>query len=521
MTKRNPDSYSPFPWAQAAFGLAAISSLFFWLQFSRPDICCGDFDGYYHIHWSQLLWEGIRHGHFPTAFSWLPLTSLNARDFSDQHLLFHLLLIPFLWFAHPVPAAKISAALFGTMAVFSCFWLVLRYRVGYTTLWLIALLGSSSLFLYRMSMTRAQSISVIFVMTGIFLLLEEKYRWLAPVAFLYVWTYNLFVILGAMALIWMAAIWWTTGRREWRPVLWTGIGTVAGFILNPYFPNNLRLFHEHLTAKAGEISLLPGTGMEWYALPSWDLLTSGLAAFAAMLVGYIAFGFLLGRRGRQGLQRPVFFLLFASLLLLMTARSGRFNEYWPPCAVLFAAFTLQAVWELASPGGLLNPGSEWKRKKLQAVVVGLAVAGVLVYQVHQARHWIATPANSELYRGGTQWLLDHVPRGSIVFNASWDDFPKLFYYNDASAYVSGLDPIYLSDHNPELGRLYERIVSGKERHPGDYIRQKFGADYVFVTPAADRNFYLAAMLSGQFAKVYEDQQCIILKVRDSDFTDSE
>jgi hypothetical protein len=506
---------------QAAIGLAAIAFLLFWLQFSRADICCGDFDGYYHIHWSQLLWEGIRHGHFPPAFSWLPLTSLNAHDYSDQHLLFHLLLIPFLWFANPVSAAKVSAALFGTMAMFSCFWLMLRYRVGYATLWLIAMLGSSSLFLCRMSMTRAQSVSVLFVMAGIFLLLEEKYRWLAPLAFFYVWTYNLFVILGAMALLWMAAVWWTTGRREWRPVLWTGIGTAAGLLLNPYFPNNLRLFREHLTAKAGAISLQPGTGTEWYALPSWDLLTSGLVAFAAMLAGYIAFGFLLGRRGRQELQRPAFFLLFASLLLLLTARSGRFNEYWPPCAVLFAAFTLQEAGEPASPGDLPHSGSKWKRKNLQAVAVALALAGVLVYQVRQARHWIAAPANSAAYRGGTQWLIDHAPRGAIIFNASWDDFPKLFYYNDANAYVSGLDPIYLSDHNPELGRLYERIVSGRERHPGEYIRQKFGAEYVFVTAAADRNFYVAAMLSGQFTKVYEDQECIVLKVRDSDSTDSE
>src|SRR5262249_38000457 len=151
----------------------------------------------------RLLGEGISHRHLP-AFSWLPLTSLNARDYADQHLLFHLLLIPVTWLATPVQAAKISAALFGTIAVFSCFWIILRFRLRHATLWLLALLGSSSLFLYRMSMTRAQSLSVIFIMAGIFLLFEAKYRWLAIVAFLYVWTYNLFVILIATALLWTA-----------------------------------------------------------------------------------------------------------------------------------------------------------------------------------------------------------------------------------------------------------------------------------------------------------------------------
>jgi hypothetical protein len=41
-----------------------------------------------------------------------------------------------------------------------------------------------------------------------------------------------------------------------------------------------------------------------------------------------------------------------------------------------------------------------------------------------------------------------------------------------------------------------------------------GADYVFVNPTTERNFYVAAMLSNQFTKVYEDPHCAILKVRD-------
>jgi len=512
---------------QAALGLAVILALSFWLQFSSHDICCGDFDGYYHIRWSQLLWDGIRHRHFPPSFTWLPLTSLNPHDYADQHLLFHLLLIPFLWIAQPVTAAKISAALFAAIALFSCFLILLHYRVRGATWWLIALLGSSSLFLYRMSMTRAQSLSIVFIIAGIWLLFERKYAWLVVVAFLYVWTYNLFVILGAMALLWAGALWWTERRREWRPVFWTAVGMVAGFVLNPYFPRDLRLFRLHLTAKAGLFSLQPGTGMEWYALPSWDLLTSSMVAFAAMLAGTIAFGYLWGRGGRSVMQRPLFLLLFATLLLLTAARSRRFVEYWPPCAVLFAAFTLQAVAELPRAGGqektknALQSASDWKLRKLPATLGVVALLGAAAFQVQQARHLIAAPTIPDQYRGGTQWLLEHVPKGAIIFNTSWDDFPKLFYYDQDHAYVIGLDPVYLSDHNPDLGRLYERISTGKESRPAESIRQAFGSEYVFVTPATDRRFYVAAMLSHEFTKVYEDQQCMILKVRESALTGSE
>lgn len=109
----------------------------------------------------------------------------------------------------------------------------------------------------------------------------------------------------------------------------------------------------------------------------------------------------------------------------------------------------------------------------------------------------------------------------MVFNAAWDDFPILFYHDDAHTYVSGLDPIYVGDQNPDVGRLYERISAGKESHAGQYIHQAFGANYVFVSPAVDHSFYVAAMLSGEFSKVYEDKFCIILKVRDLDSFSSE
>jgi len=188
---------------------------------------------------------------------------------------------------------------------------------------------------------------------------------------------------------------------------------------------------------------------------------------------------------------------------------------------LFAAFSLQAVGDIAGQREKKDQLSDqrtsaWKPAKWQAAVILCSLAAALAYQLWQARSLIALPTVPDQYRAGAQWLLDHVPRGATIFNASWDDFPKLFYYDDQHAYVTGLDPMYLSDHNLELGRLYDRVISGRQGHPGEHIRQAFAADYVFVTPSTPRSFYTSAMLSGEFTKVYEDSQCMILKIRDSD-----
>jgi hypothetical protein len=47
---------------QLLIAAASIGLIFWRLQFSTRSICCGDYDGYYHIMWSRLLW-GFRDLH--------------------------------------------------------------------------------------------------------------------------------------------------------------------------------------------------------------------------------------------------------------------------------------------------------------------------------------------------------------------------------------------------------------------------------------------------------------------------
>src|SRR5574341_1076439 len=135
--------------SELGVGAFAIVLLFWRLQFSTSAICCGDFDGYYHMKWARLLWENMKARHFPPTFTWLPLTILNPHDYVDHHLLFHILLIPFTWFRDLQTGGKIAAITFASIAVFSCYWLIVRYEIRYRLLWLLALLASSAPFLYR------------------------------------------------------------------------------------------------------------------------------------------------------------------------------------------------------------------------------------------------------------------------------------------------------------------------------------------------------------------------------------
>jgi hypothetical protein len=557
-----------------------------YLQFSTRAVCCGDFDGYYHTRWSQLLWEGARTHHFPPEFKWLPLTTLNARDYVDHHLLFHVLEIPFTQFGNEILGAKISAWLFASLAIFACYWLVVRHRVPFPLLWLVALLGCSAPFLFRMNMTKAMSVSIVLLVVGINLLFRRKYLWLLPLAFLFTLTYDMFVLLALAAFVWTCVVAWSERRFEWRPLLWVAVGIAAGTILNPYFPHNIRLLYEHAVMKIRVSDPdRPSVGSEWYPYDSWVFLENCAVAFLAMLVGYVTFQW----HDRRRAARALFFLVFSTLLLIANAKWRRFAEYFPPFAVLFAAFSVQSLWTGARSlyGRLpehvltdLRPFLDhdtrdedarrerrWRRGEVEAAVISLVFGGlifafvefatpdlrlkravaaaalvafVIVYTLIrgfargalttvflalfvatiftvwiEGKTEIADTAPPEEYRAGVQWMRANVPAGETVFNTDWDDFPKLFFYDPTHAYVSGLDPTYLYDANPELSKLYERITLGKEKDPAPLIRERFHARYVFTdNEQVHDDFYDAAMDSGWFEEVYSDDKCTVLHIRD-------
>ncbi|HKD92572.1 MAG TPA: hypothetical protein VKB56_11730, partial [Terriglobales bacterium] len=262
----------------------------------------------------------------------------------------------------------------------------------------------------------------------------------------------------------------------------------------------------------------------------WLLLKSSFIAFLAMVAGYMAFGYVAAFGNRSRMRRPLFMLLLASVLMVATVRWRRFAEYWPATAVLFAAFTFQILQETqnrrreagerAKKGAIADAGPAIVgRVHANKVVVVLAVClllGGTGYQAWVARQIIATSVNPNEYRDGAQWLISHVPPNEIIFNTAWEDFPKLFYYDQVHGYVTGLDPLYLRNGNRSLSDLYTRIVNGQERHAAPLVRDSFRARYVFVSALSNPQFGTTAMVSGEFEPVYADSDCMILKVRETE-----
>lgn len=496
------------------FGLYVV--LLAVIQFSTPNLV--DNDGYYHIKLAQLMrQEGWR-----PAFPWLPLSVLNAHDFVDHHFLYHVLLIPFTY-GDLRTGAKWASIIFPAFA-FLAAWILLRgQRIPYAALWSLGLFIVSEAFLYRMSMPRAQAVSLLVLLLALHVTLTRRYPWLLLLAFLYVWLYDAFPLILLLVGLYVILRWLLEEHRlDLTPLGYTALGLGLGLLINPYFPDNLIFIYHHLFPKLTDATAI-SVGNEWYPYPTWTLVeNSGLA-----LLAFATGAFALGLRGQRMDVRTATAFLLSLLFGIMLLKSRRFVEYFPPFALIFAALAwtpLLQRWlagpawpvnlNLSQPEANLSPLTSpllWRRRLLAGIMLVILLPTVwLNVQAAQASMQSAKPY--QRYAGASAWLEANTPAGSRVFQTDWDDFPRLFFYNTHNTYLAGLDPTYMQLYDAHLYNLWVDITRGRVTAPAQIIAATFGTRYI-ITDLDHTGFLRVAKADPQLREVYRDKDAAVFQVR--------
>ena len=472
------------------------------IQFSTPDM--PDNDGFYHI---KLAWLMRSEGLTP-EFKWLPLTILNQDEYYDHHFLFHVALIPFTLFGDLRIGAKWAAVIFASLAFVAVWYLFHRQRVPYAWLWALALLGISDAFLYRMSVTRAQSLSLAVLAIAFAWLLEGKYKHLAVLSFIYVWMYDAFPLLIVLAVLHLVAVAIIERRIEYKPLLYITLGIFLGLIINPYFPENIIFSYRHMFPKLADATSIR-VGNEWFPYDTGQILKNSLPSLVAFASGT----FTLGLSARKMDSRTAFALLVSLLFGFMLLQARRFVEYFPPFALIFAAFAWAPLFLDLKPASPQQTESPLKRipVHLPALLLSVAVAVSIARSIPRARDAINSSKPFDLYAGASHYLEKNTPAGSRVFQTDWDDFPRLFYYNTHNTYLIGLDPTYMQLYDPDLYDLWVLITQGDVDNPSKLIAGRFGAQYIH-TDLKHGDFIEAAGKDPGLKMIYQDNQAILYEV---------
>ena len=465
------------------------------IQFSTPDM--PDNDGFYHIKLAYLM----RTESLKPAFPWLPLSILNAREFYDHHFLFHVALMPFT-FGDLRSGAKWASVIFASLAFLAIWLLLRRQRIPFAPLWAVGVLGISEAFLYRMSITRAQSLSLAVLALGLDWLLAGKHRRLALLGLVYVWLYDAFPLLPGMAALYVVAVWISERRLNLRPFIYASLGVAAGLVINPYLPYNIIFAIQHFLPKLLDTTAV-NVGNEWYPYTTGQLLSNSPLALLAFLSGTLA----LGLSGKRADARTTTAFLLAALFGFMLFQSRRFIEYFPPFSLIFAAFAwsqvLQAAHTTVNQTGL--------QRMLPALALAIILAPALWMTNIAARESIQNSKPYGLYSGASAWLKENTPSGARVFQTDWDDFPRLFFYNTHNTYLIGLDPTYMQLYNPALYDEWVQITSGDVAAPSRLIAGTFGSDYI-LTDLQHKDFILQANSDPGLVAVYRDGDAIVYAV---------
>jgi hypothetical protein len=500
------------------------------VQWATPNII--GIDGYYHIRMASMMRERGWAILLPMEFPWLPTTILNPAEFTNHHLLFHLLLVPFTFFDVRI-GAKLAAVIFSSVAMLLAVQLMISQRVRFPLFWLLVLLGSAYPFLYRLSMTRRQAVTMCLLMAAIYLVFSGRRRWLIPLGFAFIWLFDGFPLLMGVATALFIGDWWQTRRPDWRIVLYPAVGVALGMVIHPYFPHNLEFSYLHMLPKVlqlvglrhGDVNIQVGT--EWYpyncAWLAWTgLFGSGREGCFLLQANWLALALVpLGlipiladprwSRLRQLDGRVVALMLMAFAFFVLFLRSRRWIEAEPLFAMLFCAF----AWNFAQPEWLkrrLAPLAEPSRLAALLIVGTIALLPLVYHAINEATDDVVGSEYHLRYRGGATWLIRNSPPGSCVLTTDWDDFPEMFYWNTHNTYLIGLDPTYMYLQDGAKYLLWRQIGRGQVEQPSEKILATFNCGYVF-TDRAHQAFLRQAAADPGLAEVFRDEHAVVFVVK--------
>lgn len=474
------------------------------IQFSSPDL--PDNDGYYHIRFALLMREeGLK-----PDFPWLPLTILNPREFYDHHFLFHVGLIPFT-FGDLRIGAKLASVFFTSLAFLGVWRLLDSHQVPFSWLWSLGLLAVSSAFLYRMSITRAQSLSLLFLVMGLQLMFTRRYQWMAILGFFYVWLYDAFPLLPIIAGVYGMGVLIADGKFEWRPIFWALLGVSFGLLVNPYFPDNLVFIFRHLIPKLQNATSIR-VGNEWYPYDTQQVMENSGFAFLTAAAGVVALALSEQRIERKAATSLLLVFLFGAMFF----QARRFVEYFPAFTLMFAAFAWKPIlerWHEGKSAGWTSP------KLVQIRPQFVTFLGLMIFILIGMLRTLPRAATSidsakpyELFEGASDWLLQNTSPGTRVFQTDWDDFPRLFYYNTSNTYLIGLDPTYMELYDDKLYRLWENITNGDVEDLSFIIPTYFGSNYI-VSDLNHKDFIQAARQDAGIEEVFRDEFSIVFRIK--------
>ena len=493
------------------FLAAAALSLIY--QFSTDSL---HDDGYFYSKMSQIVaQDGL-----PKNLPWIYYGTPNG-SFTGNHFLFYVLLVPFTAFFGLIYGIKLFTALcFGLLSYL--FFAIARQRAGGTAA-LLALpflwFGSADFF-YRMNLNRPLSLVVVLTLAIIHFLQKNKPWVVFGLCAIFVWLYDGYLVILPIVITFVLVSYYLEKANHLALLGYTVAGIAAGIISHPYFPQNI--LHPHLAFVNPFLSQNIFDSKEWL----FNYWNSEFLIFSNLVLALFFLSFFFLKNSPQKNSADVFYFVLAALFLAPSIIAKRFVDFFAPFTILAGVGILSSAIKQIP---LKQAGKLFFKEYLvfiPAGILGLVVVFGLTFNLYAAKKMFGGSRSSYQFYGAAETLKQHAKPGEIIFNAQWDQFPQLFFWNDANYYVAGLNPVFMYKKDPERYWLWRHISNDElltcaselcdrpkeTRKIYDAVKNEFNSAYLFLEN--ERNPKLKTFLdrAPNFKTIYSDTKTGLYKV---------
>lgn len=505
--------------------------VFFYIQYTDA---FPDPDSFYHMKMALL----IREGNLAKNFPWLSDYTILGANYADQHFLYHVFLVPFVTLFNPPIGIKIATIFLAALLITLFYWLLKKEGIRFAAFYSILLLFIEP-FTFRISLAKAPSVSIIFLLLIFWCIFKYRLRKLFLLSAIFVWAYGGFplalvalVVYGIISLIFrfrerkifFGVIKFFKYSKSWQDLIFKGReiklflvglgGIVTGLILNPYFPQNLSFYWFQLV-KIGVVNYqkVIGVGGEWYPYGFTNLIPNTVFLSLILAVALVAFFITIKKQNRRSFTLLILTIFF----LVLTLKSRRYVEYYVPLGMLFSAFALNPLVKNVNIRFLIKkiPDYYFSRKivfTILAIYFLVMIPTIALRDLKQERNNFLTGIPYNKFQAASTWIENNTPKDSLVLHSDWDEFPILFYHNTHNRYIVGLDPTFMYAFNQDLYWRWVKITTGEQKEDlYDIIKNDFQSATVFLEKdhtAMDNNF----KKDSHFELVYEDKEAKIYQM---------
>ncbi len=447
-------------------------------HFLSPNFFEGD-----SLYYLRLAWLYRTRGLLDAQFPWLPYSAI-AEFSSSLWYGFGVLLIPFTAFEDPVLGIKVAGVLLTGGALWTYYLVARRMRLRMAPLWPCLLFFSAPNVLAVFLMVRPQVVTLALApllfcylaqprnVPGETARSDDRGSASATIPIFLISLANTWVhlnfawIVGFIAAVVVSVRWVVERRVAWRAAGAVAAGMLLGWLLRPNPLGAARLLYiqlvELLFAKWRGIPLLFGN--ENLPLDSAVFLRNFVPlAVLWAVAGAVLIWRTMSRPGAEELKDPdrrvllwASFLLSVASLLVAFVVGRRTYSWWSEFGIILIASVYTDV----------VPSSRRLGARTIETAATWAIVGVLVFVAFDS----TTKTSDSFSHSGIppdrlktagRWLEEHSRAGDIVFNVRWFEFSPLFFWNQKSFYVGGLDPIFQYAHDPRLYWKFHHL-SGKD-----------------------------------------------------------